>query len=116
MNSENKHINSKKAEKRILSANAPVINAGVIMANFNWKSANKAKGIVAAKASFTPKPTSLNMKKVSGFPKIPVPSPPILSPKAMLNPTKTQSRLMIPSAMKLCSMVEIRFLNLTIPA
>ena len=30
----------------ILSANAPVINAGVMMANLSWKNANNIKGMI----------------------------------------------------------------------
>src|SRR5438093_9801745 len=39
-----------------------------------------------------------------------------LVPKQRLKPTMTHSRLMTPRAMKLCSIVEITFLVLTIPA
>src|ERR1700742_4504369 len=34
--------------KRIRSAKAPVIKAGVITANFNWNMANNTRGIVGA--------------------------------------------------------------------
>jgi hypothetical protein len=53
----------------------------------------------------------LNIRKVSGFPI----KPPILSPKARLNPTTNQTIEMIPKRIKLCSMVDTRFLYLTIP-
>lgn len=72
--------------------------------------------MVAAKVSLGPKPTPENIKNVSGLPNKPVPSPPILSPKAILNPINTQRRLITPSATKLYSIVEITFLYLTMPA
>ena len=90
-------MNSINDEKRILSANPPVMRAGVIIANLSWNTANNAKGMVAAKSGLGAVPTFLNIKNVSGFPT----NPPMLSPKARLNPTTIHTTLMIPSVIKL---------------
>ena len=50
-------------------------------------------------------------RKVNGLPI----TPPMSSPKARLKPTTYQSTLITPNATKLCSMVEITFLGLTMP-
>jgi hypothetical protein len=39
--------------KRILSAQAPIISAGVMAANFSWKAKNRTSGIAGAYAAFT---------------------------------------------------------------
>ena len=93
------------------SARHPVINAGVIMANFNWNIANNKNGIVPAKTGFGSEPTFLKLKNVLGSPII----PPILSPKAKLKPTTTHKTLITPRAIKLCNMVEITLFLFTIP-
>ena len=41
-------VNRTKEPKRLRSANAPVMSAGVIAANISWNDANKTKGIVTA--------------------------------------------------------------------
>src|SRR6478609_5267019 len=41
-------VNSTNEAKRLRSAKAPVISAGVIAANISWKAANRTKGIVVA--------------------------------------------------------------------
>jgi hypothetical protein len=82
-----------------------------MIANFNWKSANTISGMVGASAGCVASPTRANMKKVLGFPT----TPPMLSPKARLKPTKTQRRLITPRATMLCNIVETTFLKPTIP-
>ncbi|MNT50980.1 hypothetical protein D3C86_1828810 [compost metagenome] len=96
---------------RIRSANAPVISAGVIIANFSWNIANKTNGIVgnAPQAIFPNVPFII--KNVRGSPII----PPISSPKAKLNPTITQRIVIRHIQIKLCIIVEITFFLLTIP-
>ena len=42
-------MNSRYEMKRTLSAKDPVINAGVITANFIWNNANSRNGIVEAR-------------------------------------------------------------------
>ncbi len=42
-------MNNIYAQKRILSAKAPVIKAGVMMANLAWNKANNINGMVPAK-------------------------------------------------------------------
>ena len=95
----------------IRSAKVPVIRAGVIIANFNWKKAKRTSGMVGANDHGFPSNTSLNIKKVVGLPT----TPPIVSPKARLNPTTIQIILITPMAIKLCSMVEMIFLVSIIP-
>ncbi len=55
----------------ILSEKDPVINAGVMIANFNWNKANKANGIVGANDQGLDSNTPLNIKNSIGFPKSP---------------------------------------------
>ena len=93
------------------SAKAPVISAGVMIANLSWNRANRSSGIVAASAGCVAPPTPRNMKKVSGLPTRPW----MLSPKARLNPTTIQRIVMIPMATKLWNIVEMTFLVRTIP-
>ena len=111
INKENKIINSKYPQNLILSANAPEISAGVIMANFIWKTANSINGIVGASDQALLVPTLLKNKNLLGFPMI----PPIESPKARPNPITTQTTVITPIAIKLCRMVLITFFFLTIP-
>ncbi len=99
------------ALKRTRSANAPVIRAGVMMANFSWNSAKSISGMVGARSGWVSPPTPLNMKKVRGSPI----SPWMLSPKLRLNPTTTHSRLMTAMAMKLCISVDTTFFSRTMP-
>lgn len=81
----------------ILSAKAPVIKAGVIIANLSWKKANNINGMVGARLQgFAPIPSPI-IKKVEGLPMI----PPMLSPKARLNPTTTQIMVMTAIEIKL---------------
>src|SRR5690606_38571921 len=68
---KNKQIKRMYEVNRMRSANAPVINAGVMIANFSWYMANSAKGIVGAPPQGSWSKTSLNIKKVVGFPTIP---------------------------------------------
>ena len=56
-------------------------------------------------------PTPSNMKYDSGLPM----TPPMLSPNDRLNPTTTHTTLTTPIAMKLCSIVDTRFLRWTMP-
>ena len=86
---------------------------GVMIANFIWKSAKSASGMVGAIASFTFAPTSRNMKNCAGLPMSP--SPPTSSPKLSEKPTTTQRMEMMPMAMKLWRIVEITFLRPTMP-
>ena len=87
------------------SAKLPVISAGVIMANFNWNRAKSKKGIFSENSGFGLNDTPLKAKNVAGFPT----KPPILSPKARLNPTTTQRTLITPRATKLCNMWKLYF-------
>ena len=86
-----------------------------MIANFSWKSAKSASGIVGARSGSVAPSTPRRKRNVSGLPISPVPRPPMLSPKARLKPTTTQSTLTTPMAMKLCTMVEITLLPRTIP-
>ena len=107
----NRIMNSTYDRKLIRSAIDPVTRAGVMTANLSWKKAKTTSGMVAANDHGLPSSTPLNMKNVPGLPT----NPPIVSPNARLKPTTTQSMLITPMAMKLCSMVEITFLLFTIP-
>ena len=71
MNTQKSIMNTRYAEKRTRSANAPVMSDGVMIANFIWKSAKSASGMVGAIASFTFAPTSRNMKNCDGLPMSP---------------------------------------------
>ena len=104
-------INNKYAQNLILSAKAPEISAGVMIANFIWKTANSIKGIVGARDQAVLVPTLLKNKYFVGFPMI----PPMVSPKAKPKPTTTQTTVMAPIAMKLCKIVLITFFFLTMP-
>jgi hypothetical protein len=53
-------LNRTKALKRLRSAKAPVIRAGVITANIIWKAMKARPGMVAAYASFGAAPTPLS--------------------------------------------------------
>ena len=88
----NKTINNKYAQKRILSANAPVINAGVMIANFAWKNANKIKWIVGANSQAVVALTPLNSRLEDGSPII----PPIEGPKHKPKPTNTHNTVTTP--------------------
>src|SRR6478736_1233761 len=84
------YIKSENKTKKImydlnftLSAKVPVINAGVMIANFNWKNANSTNGIVGASDQGFPSSTFWNMKNDAGFPMKPFQD----SPKARLKPT-----------------------------
>ena len=87
------------------------MSAGVMIANFSWKSANTMSGIVGASDGCVSAPTRVNMKNVRGSPMM----PPRLSPKARLNPTTIHRMLMTPIATKLCSIVDTTFLVRTMP-
>ena len=41
-------VKSTKAPKRLRSAKAPVMSAGVMAANISWKAANSTNGMVVA--------------------------------------------------------------------
>src|SRR5688572_30565945 len=82
-------INKTYAVKRILSATAPTTNPGVIMANINWNTAKRVKGIVGARLHGAPEATFLKNRKVVGLPMIPLTE----SPKHKLNPTTTHKIL-----------------------
>ena len=104
-------MKTRYAEKRTRSANEPVIRDGVIMANFIWKRAYSARGMVGASNGYVAPPTFLNMKNVAGFPM----KCPTSSPNARLKPKKTHIMLIIPMAIKLCNIVDITFFARTIP-
>ena len=112
-------MNMRYAEKRTRSANEPVIKAGVMIANLSWNIEKTSKGTVSLSAASpvprvtVPSLTLSNMKKESGLPINP--QPPTSWPNASPKPTKTQTRLITPSAITLCSMVETTFLKLTMP-
>src|SRR5271156_2718004 len=65
-------MNASMAENFIRSANAPVINAGVMMANINWNTINVCRGIVAAYlgsgASPTPRRNTLCKPPMNALP------------------------------------------------
>ncbi len=111
MNSENSTRKIRYDLNRIRSAKVPVINAGAMMANFNWKNAKSTRGMVGARDQGFPSNTFLNIKKVEGLPM----NPPIESPNERLKPTTIYSTLITPMAIKLWSMVEIIFLVSIMP-
>ena len=104
------YIKSENNEERMYdlnftrSANVPVIKAGVMMANFNWKNAKKLMGWLATNPRL-PSSTFWNIKNERGSPM----NPPIVSPKARLKPTTIQRTLITPMAIKLCNMVLMMF-------
>ena len=73
------------------------MSAGVMMANFSWKSANRTSGIVGARSGCVRAPTCRNMKNEAGFPMRPL----TLSPNATLKPTTIHRMLMTAIATKL---------------
>ena len=48
MRIDHRIVNSTNEPKRLRSANAPVMSAGVIAANISWNIANNMNGIVTA--------------------------------------------------------------------
>lgn len=99
--------------KRTLSAKDPVINAGVITANFIWNNANSRNGIVEARLLCGKVLTPSKKKYSKGFPMmpyfIPLISKPKESPKDRENPTAIQISDTTPREIKLCSIVESIF-------
>ena len=92
------------------SANAPVIRAGVMIANIAWKIMNNSCGIPVPSRGSAPTPFS--PKNSVGSPI----KPPWLGAKARLYPTTTQRTPTRPITMKLCMMVPIAFLLRVNPA
>ena len=99
------------AVNRIRSAKAPLISAGVMIANLSWKSAKSRSGIVGDRRGSGASVTPRNNTKLNGLPT----TPPRLSPNARLKPTTIQMTLTTPRAMKHCNMVEMTFFGETIP-
>ena len=92
------------------SANAPVINAGVMMANINWKRKNTANGMVGAYVALGSMPTPLR----NAYWKLPI-TPFTSVPNARLNPQTNQISATTPMAMKLCIMMVSMFFLRTKP-
>jgi hypothetical protein len=100
------------------SAVAPVISAGVMMANIIWKAKKRMGGMVRKSSpgsSFTIAPSESNfmtsaMKAKSKFPTSPPPSP-----KARENPTTAQMTPIRPIAKTFCINMPRTFLLRTIP-
>src|SRR5512134_698595 len=97
--------------KRMRSATAPTTRPGVMMANINWKNANRGRGMELAPTQGSPFITSLKKKKVRGSPM----KPPIDLPKQRLNCTTIHKTEMIPAETVLLIIVESTFLRPTIP-
>ena len=104
-------VKTTNAAKRLRSAKAPLMSAGVMAANIIWKVAKRTKGMVLPSAGSMPTP----LKKTywSGSPTMP--RPPTESPKARLKPTMTQTTVTMARPKKLCMMVESTFLARTSP-
>ncbi len=82
--------------KRTLSAQAPIINAGVIAANFNWNAKNSSVGIVAARAGVT---LCMPMPASPASDRFPI-TPPTLGPNARLYPYTAQIILITANMIK----------------
>jgi hypothetical protein len=99
----------KNAENFILSAIDPVIRAGVIIANINWKAQKRSDGIfditlVLLRAIFC---SSICLE-------LPI-KPNISGPKAKLYPNNSQIIVTIPMQTKLCIIIESMLVCLTRP-
>ncbi len=105
-------MNSTNAPKRLRSAKAPVIRAGVIAANISWKAANSTNGTVGMYVSLGVSPTF--MKPTKSRPPM-SPSPPTSVPNASEKPTRTQITLTRARPKKLCMIVDSTFLRRTSP-
>ena len=89
-----------KALNFMRSANAPVIRAGVMMANMAWKIMNAWSGMFSPSSALTPlRPNNLR------FPT----KPPMSLPKARLYPHSTQTTPTMPMVMKLYIIVDRTF-------
>ncbi len=83
--------------KRIRSAKAPVISAGVIMANFNWYMAKSSSGIVGAILNVALPNVSRIIKNVAGLPMMPC----MDSPNTKLKPKNIQITVIMAIQIKL---------------
>ena len=91
------------------SANAPVMSAGVMMANIIWYAMKRIWGIVwASGAGSTPTPASPRWAK-------PPTIPPMSGPNASVYPKNTHWRLMTAIRTKLWASRLRTFLDLTSP-
>jgi hypothetical protein len=95
------------APKRMRSAIAPVISAGVMTANVSWKATNSNAGMVPE--------TSLPMPLRPMKSKFPIQPPSPAFPNASEYPTKTQMTATMPIAKKFCMSIARMFFALTIP-
>ena len=93
----------KKAENFILSAIAPVIRAGVIIANINWKAQKSSAGILDTRF---PSLSDIFFKRI--YLKLPI-NPSTSGPKAKLYPNNNQIIATIPMQTKLCIIIESIF-------
>jgi hypothetical protein len=102
-------MNSRKPAKRILSAKAPVISAGVMIANMSWKAMNASEGMVGARPiGFAPTPWSPANLRVPMI-------PPRSGPKASEYPTSIHRMLTRARAMNDCITVPNTFFARTKP-
>ena len=105
-------MNSRYAENRTRSANEPVISAGVMIANLSWNIAKTSSGIVGAQRRVRRLAHAVEHEERQ---RVADHARRCSSPNARLKPTRTQSRLMTPSATTLWSIVETTFLKPTMP-
>src|SRR5271157_1671850 len=97
--------------RRIRPANAPMINAGVMAANFNWKAKKRSAGMVDEYAVLAEEPTPFNAK----YWKFPMNPPSEEPPKASVYPQMAQARLTTAKMAMHWTMVETRFFLRTRP-
>ena len=111
MNVTQARMKMRSGLRRIRPANAPMISAGVMAANFSWNAKNRSAGIVAEYAVFADDPTPLRPK----YWKFPMNPPSVESPKVNVYPQMAQARLTRPKMAMHWTMVETRFLRRTSP-
>src|SRR5208282_1682457 len=111
MNVTQARMKMSRGLSRIRPANAPMIRAGVIAANFSWKAKYRRAGMVEEYAVFAAEPTPLRPK----YWKFPMNPYPTEGPNAMVYPQRAQARLTIAKMAMHWTMVETRFFRRTRP-
>ena len=105
-------MKSRYAEKRTRSANAPVISAGVMIANLSW---NSAKSMQRDRRRQIRVRRAADAVEHEEGPRIADQAADAVAEGEAEADDAPRARLMTPRAMKLCSMVETTFLKPTMP-